>query len=109
MAQESTEMKLCPDCNTKKDIIEFTYSHRILVRCKTCQNEQRCKKRKEAKSNAENTTKLCKECSKEKKGSEFEFGTLTCKKCFSEKDKEANHRPTADDPDKTCRVCETTK
>ena len=109
MAQESNEIKLCPDCNTNKDIIEFTYSHRILVRCKSCQNEKRGKKRKEDKSNAENTTKLCKDCSKEKKGSEFEFGTLTCKKCFSEKDKEANHRPKADDPDKKCRVCETTK
>lgn len=109
MAQESTKMKLCPDCNTNKDIIEFTYSHRILIRCKKCQNEKRCKKNKEKKESAENITKTCKICSEEKKGSEFEFGTLTCKKCFSEKEKECNNRPKADDPDKTCRVCEITK
>lgn len=109
MAQEINETKLCPDCNTTKDIIEFTYSHRILVRCKTCQNAQRCKKRKEAKENAVNITKTCKKCNIEKKGSEFEFGTLLCKYCFSEQDKEANNRPSETDPDKMCRVCETTK
>lgn len=101
--------KLCPDCNIEKSADDFIISKRTIPRCKLCQNAKRCKKRKESKSNAENTTKICKKCNTEKKGSEFEFGTLLCKPCFSENDKEANHRPSNTDPDKTCKTCQTTK
>jgi len=88
---------------------EYTYASRILVRCKTCQNAARCKKNQEKRANADNITKTCKNCNTEKKGSEFEFGTLHCKPCFREQDKEANNRPSESDPDKTCRVCKVTK
>ena len=101
--------KLCPDCNIEKSVDDFIISKRTIPRCKLCQNAKRCKKRKESKSNAENTTKICKKCNTEKKGSEFEFGTLLCKPCFSENDKEANHRPSNTDPDKICKTCQTTK
>ena len=102
-------MKVCPDCKEEKEEEAFVMGKRICVRCKVCQNAQRCEKRKEAKANAENTMKTCKECNAEKKGSEFEFGTLLCKVCFREKDKEANHRPVETDPDKTCKECQITK
>ena len=102
-------MKNCPDCNTDKDEKEFIYGKRVLVRCLQCQNKQRCEKRKVSKEKAKETTKVCKSCNTEKNGAEFEFGTLLCKLCFSEKDKEANHRPSEADPDKTCRICNVTK
>jgi hypothetical protein len=101
--------KLCPDCNIEKSTDDFMICKRIAARCKLCQNALRCKKRKESKANAENITKICKKCNNEKKGSEFEFGTLLCKPCFSENDKEANHRPSTTDPDKTCKTCQITK
>ena len=107
MAQN--EIKLCPDCNIEKPIDDFKNSQRTLPRCKPCQNIARCKKRKESKAKADTITKICKQCNTEKNGSEFEFGTLLCKLCFSEKDKEANHRPSVTDPDKTCKTCNISK
>ena len=101
--------KICPDCLIEKNEDEFIVGKRKTPRCRACQNELRCKKRKEDKLNAENTKKMCKECNTEKKGSEFEFGTLLCKICFREKDKEIHHRPAETDPDKTCRQCQITK
>jgi hypothetical protein len=102
-------MKKCPVCNIEKEDAEFVYGKRILIRCLPCQNKQRCEKRKVIKENAKETTKTCKVCNTEKNGAEFELGTLYCKLCFSEKEKEANHRPTETDPDKTCITCNTTK
>jgi hypothetical protein len=102
-------MKTCPDCNLEKPEAEYAYKNRTLVRCKACQNLQRVNKRKEYLANAENSMKVCKECKAEKKASEFEFGTLTCKPCFSESRKEALNRPTEMDPDKTCKTCQETK
>ena len=107
MAQN--EIKLCPDCNIEKPIDDFKNHQRTLPRCKPCQNIARCKKRKESKAKADTITKICKQCNTEKNGSEFEFGTLLCKLCFSEKDKEANHRPSVTDPDKTCKTCNISK
>ncbi len=109
MAQTLIDIKLCPDCNTEKELIEFMRGKQKMARCKSCQNSLRCKKRKEAILNADNIVKLCKICNNEKKGSEFEFGTLLCKLCFREKDREANNRPLDTDPDKTCKDCKITK
>jgi hypothetical protein len=112
MAQESNEVetfKLCPDCNIEKNKTDFIVCVTKRIRCRDCQNALRRQQRKEAKENSKNTTKTCKKCNTEKNGSEFEFGTLLCKPCFSEQDKEANNRPSETDPDKTCRVCESTK
>lgn len=108
MAQEIIK-KICSDCNIEKLIEEFKYSHRIMVRCKVCHNRQRSIKREEAKANCHNITKICKNCKKEDRGSEFEIGTLLCKVCYSEKIKEENNRPTENDPDKTCRKSNITK
>jgi hypothetical protein len=101
--------KICPDCQIEKNEDEFIVGNRKTRRCRDCQNELRCKKRKDDKLNAENTKKMCKDCKTEKKGSEFEFGTLLCKICFREKDKDANHRPVETDPDKTCKECQIIK
>ena len=79
---------------------------RILVRCKKCQNALRCKKRKEAKENAPNILKVCKQCNVEKKGSDFELGTLLCKLCIKENNKRVNKKPSITDPDKTCKICQ---
>jgi len=105
----SLRMKLCPDCNTEKDEADFIVGNTPRIRCRVCQNALRCKNRKEAKEKAINTLKTCKVCNTEKNGSDFEFGTLLCKICFREKDKEANHRPVETDPDKTCKECQTIK
>jgi len=102
-------MKICPDCKVEKDDSVFVYGTRILVRCLQCQNEQRCKKRKEAKAKVKEITKVCKICNTEKNGIEFEFGTLQCKPCFYEKNKESNYRVSEEDPDKTCKTCHNTK
>lgn len=109
MAQESTPIQLCPDCNMDKPVSDFTIAKRVYPRCRRCQNDINNRKRKEAKERVKDTTKVCKVCHVEKNGIEFEFRTLTCKLCFCEKDKEANHRPSAEDPDKHCRVCQETK
>ncbi len=102
-------MKLCPDCNIEKDETDFIVGGAKKPRCKPCENKRRCEAAKVKRENASNTTKTCKECNTEKKGDEFEFGTLLCKICFREKDKEANNRPLETDPPKTCRTCNTEK
>ena len=102
-------MRTCPDCEIEKDESMFISGKRVMGRCLQCQNALLSKKRKEDKENAVNITKVCKNCNAEKNGAEFEFGTLLCKPCFREKDKEANHRPLETDPDKTCKRCEVTK
>lgn len=109
MDQESIATQLCPDCNLDKPVSDFTIAKRVNPRCNRCQNNVRNQKRKMAMEKAKDTTKVCKSCHVEKNGTEFEFGTLWCKPCFSEKDKEANHRPTTEDPDKNCRICELVK
>lgn len=103
------QMKICPDCTINKDESEFIVGKRPCIRCKTCQNALRCKQSRDKKANAENITKMCKNCHSEKKGSEFEFGTLLCKCCFREQHKEANQRPLKTDPDKTCNKCQIIK
>jgi hypothetical protein len=102
-------MKLCPDCNIEKEEDDFIVGSVKKPRCKPCENKRRREANKVKKDNASNTTKTCKECKKEKKGDEFEFGTLLCKICFREKDKEANNRPSETDLPKTCRTCNTKK
>jgi hypothetical protein len=105
----TTTMKLCPDCNIEKDTTEFITGGAKKPRCRPCENTRRREASKKKKEDSKNTTKICKECKTEKNGSEFEFGTLLCKSCFREQDKESNNRPSESDPDKTCRICNTTK
>ena len=102
-------MKSCPDCNIEKDETDFIVGGVKKPRCRICENKRRREAVKVKKENAVNTTKKCKECGMTKNGAEFEFGTLLCKLCFREKDKEENNRPSELDPPKTCRTCETEK
>ena len=104
-----SEIKLCPDCNIKKDSQEFIVGGAKKPRCRPCENIRRREAAKAKKENASNITKICKECNIEKKGDEFEFGLLSCKLCYREKTKEANYRPLESDPPKTCRMCNTEK
>ena len=108
MATELTT-RICPDCNEEKLSTDFIIAKRVNQRCNRCHNAVRSQKRKDAKARANQVMKTCKVCNVEKNGVDFVFGTLTCRVCTSEADKEANHRPSESDPDKTCRVCNETK
>ncbi len=101
--------QLCSDCHTEKPASDFIIAKRVYPRCNRCQNNIRNQKRKEAKEKVKEITKVCKVCHVEKNGTEFEFGTLTCKPCFSKQNREAVNRPSLEDPDKTCRACQLTK
>lgn len=109
MATENTTTRICPNCNEEKLSTDFIIARRVNHRCNRCHNALRSQKRKIAKSRADQNVKICKVCATEKNGVDFVFGTLTCKTCASEIDKEANHRPSESDPDKTCMSCNETK
>jgi hypothetical protein len=95
----------CIKCGTEKDDAQFQYGKARRNTCRECHNKWRREAKEKYEKSAETIKKTCTECNEEKKGTEFAYSSLVCKKCTSERDKEENNRPAPDAPPKTCSKC----
>lgn len=96
----------CTKCGVEKDDVQFQYGKATRANCRECHNKWRREAKERYEKDAEKITKTCTNCKEEKKGTEFVYSSLICKKCTSERDKEENNRPAPDAPPKTCSKCE---
>lgn len=99
-------VRMCSKCEVEKDDSQFQYGKATRANCRDCHNKWRREASKKYKEKAENIKKICSQCNKEKTGKDFEYSSLICKSCNSEKYKEENNRPAPDAPPKTCSKCE---
>lgn len=96
----------CKKCEVEKDDSQFQYGKATRHTCKECHNKWRREAKEKYVKDADTIVKTCAECKQEKAGTQFPYSSLVCKPCTSERDKEANNRPTPDAPPKTCSKCE---
>jgi hypothetical protein len=97
--------RTCSKCGTEKDDTQFQYGKATRSNCRECHNKWRREAKEKYEKSAETIKKTCTSCNQEKSGKEFAYTSLVCKKCTSERDKEANNRPAPDAPPKTCSKC----
>lgn len=97
--------RTCKKCSTEKEDIHFQYGKATRNTCRECHNKWRKEAKEKYEKAAEDIKKACTQCNQEKKGTEFVYSSLICKKCMSERDKEENNRPAPDAPPKTCSKC----
>jgi hypothetical protein len=99
-------MPICRTCNEEKGVNAFPKSA-SRKDCKACTQTKAKERMKQRKEEAHTITKVCTKCGESKVGTEFPGLRNVCRPCFSEAHKEANNRPSEDDPPKVCHVCET--
>ena len=95
----------CIKCETEQEDTQFQYGKATRNTCKACMNKWRREAAIKYKEESSKIKKTCTSCNKEKDGTHFAYSLLICKECKSERDKEANNKPSPDAPPRTCSKC----